>query len=104
MLRATCLCLIVSLSIVVCAQNPNSQNNFATQSSSAVQVVYVIDGATLPTYNVDPQALYATQVGTITLQESTYPTIVPSANDHFIYYRAYDDTSESAQHIWVYAT
>jgi hypothetical protein len=67
--------------------------------------VYVIDGSTLTTYDIDPQSLYATQVGTLTLPESTYPNIVSSPNDHFLYYTAYNSPLQSSpQHLWVYAT
>jgi hypothetical protein len=78
--------------------------SFSLAQSSPVQVVYVIDGSTLTTYDIDPQTLYAIQVGALTLPESTYPYIVPSPNGHFLYYTAYNDPSGTSQHLWVYAT
>ncbi|MGO9167549.1 MAG: hypothetical protein ACLP56_11815 [Candidatus Sulfotelmatobacter sp.] len=105
MLRAASLCLIVCLSSLALAQKPSPQIHSGPLASSAVQVVYVIDGSTLTTYGIDPQTLYATQVGTLTLPESTYPNIVSSSNDRFLYYTAFDSPLQgSPLHLWVYAT
>jgi hypothetical protein len=66
--------------------------------------VYVIDGSTLTTYNVDPQTLNASEVGTLTLPETNSASLTPSPNDHFIYYSAYDSGSLSSKHLWIYPT
>ncbi len=105
MMRAALLSLIVCLPSLALAQKPNPQVDSGPLASSAVQVVYVIDGSTLTTYDIDPQTLYATQVGTLTLPESTYPNIVSSSNDRFLYYTAYSSPAQSSpQYLWVYAT
>jgi hypothetical protein len=104
MLRAACVSLIFVFSTFALCQNSDRQGSLATQSSSAVQVVYVIDGSTLTTYNIDPQTLYPTQVGTLTMPESTYPNIDSSANGRFLYYSAYHDASQSTHVLLVYAT
>jgi hypothetical protein len=84
------------------SHSPSSSSSSTVQS--VVQVVYVIDGSTLTTYDVDPQTLNATQVSTLALDESTYPLLVSSPNDRFVYYIAYDDPSELSEHLWVYTT
>jgi hypothetical protein len=105
MFRATSLCLIICLPSLALAQKPSPQIHSGPLASSTVQVVYVIDGSTLTTYDIDPQTLYATQVGTLTLPQSTYPGLVPSPNDHFLYYTAYNNPLRgSPLHLWVYAT
>jgi hypothetical protein len=76
----------------------------AQAATSSVQVVYVIDGSTLTTYNVDPQTFQATQVGTITLQESVYPYVTTSTDGRFLYLRAYQNTLQQGQRIYVYGT
>ena len=97
-MRAFMLCLVLALPFISFAQTATPSQT----PNSGTQVVYVVDGATLTTYNVDHN-LNANQVGTLTLQESTYPNIVPSPTDHFIYYTAYNDTFKT-QHLWVYTT
>lgn len=74
------------------------------ETSSAVQVVYVVDGSTLTTYNVDPKTLQATQVGAITLQQSVYPNVTTSPDGRFLYYTAYLNYSQQGQRIYVYDT
>jgi hypothetical protein len=102
MLRAAWLCLICLPSFAL-AQPSSSQSISGTQSSP-VQVVYVIDGSTLTTYDVDPQTLNAAQVGSLTLPNSTYPGLITSPDGKSLYYVAYDSTAKQNQHIWVYAT
>ena len=104
MLRAALLSVIIFFSCFALARNPNSQVNSGPQPSSAVQVVYVIDGSTLTTYNVDPLTLQATQVGTLTLQESIYPDLVASPNGKFLYYTAFENYSQQGEMLYVYVT
>lgn len=87
---------LIFFSLVAFAQNSNPQA--ANSSTSVVQVVYVVDGSTVTTYNIDPQTFNPTQVGTLTVGAATYPYILTSPNGHFLYYIAYDDTSVSG---WV---
>jgi hypothetical protein len=71
--------------------------------ASSVQVVYVAQGTSIVTYNVDPRTLNFTQVGTVSIKgASTFGTVVPSPNDHFIYVMAADATQTT--HLYVYAT
>src|ERR1700692_2034946 len=71
MSRSLSLCFVLCLS------------SFALASS--VQVVYVAQGTSIVTYNVDPQNLNYTQGGTLSnAGVSTFGTVVPSPNDHFI--------------------
>ena len=101
MLRTACL--LFCLSAFSFAQI-SSQITVGSAPSSAVQVVYVVDGATLTTYNVDPQTLQATAVGTLTLPESTYPGVVTSPNGRFLYYSAYLSSSQQDHELYVYDT
>jgi hypothetical protein len=79
-------------------------NRHNSSPSSSVEVVYVIDGSTLTTYTVNPQTLQATQVGTLTLQESVYPGLVTSPNGRFIYYTAFENYSQQGEKLYVYPT
>jgi len=85
----------LSLCLVLCV------SSFALASS--VEVVYVAQGTSIVTYNVDPQTLNYTQVGTLSIKgASTFGSVVPSPNDHFIYVMAADATQTT--HLYVYAT
>ena len=89
MARLLSLCLVLCISSLALA--------------SSVEVVYVAAGTTILTYNVDPQTLNYTQVGTLSINgASTFGTLVPSPNDHFIYVIAADSTQTT--HLYVYAT
>ena len=94
MARPSLFCLVVCFASFALAQNANP-----------VQVVYVLEGKTIVTYNVDPQTLYASQVGSpLTVYDATpgYGVLYPSPNDHFIYFFAPD--SHNNEHLWVFAT
>ncbi|MGC2247664.1 MAG: hypothetical protein WA609_13760 [Terriglobales bacterium] len=83
MLRAALVCLIVYVSSVVLAQSHHPR--IESGQGSPVQVVYVIDGTTLTTYDVDFQTLDANQVSSLTLEQSNYPWLVSSPNGRFLY-------------------
>lgn len=69
---------------------------------SSIEVVYVLSGTTILTYNVDRQSLNYTQVGTLSVSgASTFQDLVPSPNDHFIYVTAAD--ANQITHLYVYA-
>jgi hypothetical protein len=76
----------------------------SSPSSGPVQVVYVVDNATLTTYNINSQTLQATQVGTLTLPEFVYPEIFASPNGKFLYYTAFENYSQQGQKLYVYQT
>jgi hypothetical protein len=105
MSRSTLLCLFLNFCLLVPAHSQTLavEKHTGLQPFSPVQVVYVIDGSTLTTYNVDPQTLDANPVGTLALPPSTSNGITASPNDHFIYYTWYDGPPLT-QHLWVYAT
>ena len=89
MSRFLSLCLVLCVSSFVLA--------------SSVEVVYVAQGTSIVTYNVDPQTLNYTQVGTLSIKgASTFGSVVPAPNDHFIYVMAADATQTT--HLYVYAT
>jgi hypothetical protein len=109
MFRALCLRLFIFILVIFVssfglAQTSNYAQSDGPAPSAAVQVVYVIDGSTLTTYNVDPQTLQAAEVGTIILSESTYPGLIMSPNGRFLYYSAYLNSSEDDHELYVYDT
>jgi hypothetical protein len=104
MYRCFALMLIVCFACFALAQNPVASLNSSQpspSSSSPVQVVYVIENSTLYIYNIDPQTLQATQVGTFTTPASTYPGLLPSPNGKILYYT--NDSQQGLQ-IYVYLT
>src|ERR1700732_3849956 len=91
MTRRLPLWLLLCCSSLALAQNTVPQSDLAPQQlTTPVQVVYVVDGASIVTYDVDPQSLYATQVGTPFNLSGTFYWLVPSPNDHFFYVITYD--------------
>ncbi len=104
MLRAVAFCLTLCYSCFALAQSLSPRTSSDPQSPATSQVVYVIDGSTLTTYNVDPQTFQATQVGTLRLPESVYPGLLASPNGHFIYYTAYLNYSQQGHKLYVYET
>jgi hypothetical protein len=96
------LCLLLCFSSFVLTANAIPQNAVSQPSSSTVQVVYVVDNGTILTYNVDPQTLYATQVGTPLSLSGTLYSLRPSPNDHFLYVITYDVNLK--KHLSVYPT
>lgn len=98
------VCCILCLGTLTFAQNAAP---VAQTSSSPVQVVYLIEGTTIVTYDVDPQTLNPTQVGSVTVPNAVVnvdqnPGLIPSLNDRFIYYVGYN--TENQQQLWVLAT
>lgn len=91
MSRSTLFCLLLSCLVL------------PAKAQSPVQVVYVIDGSTLTTYNVDPLTLEPTAIETLTLPESNQSSLIASPNDAFIYCISYDSSVET-RHLWVYPT
>ena len=76
-----------------------------TQTLSArVQVVYLVDGSTLTTYDVDSQTLDATQVGTLSVTQYLSPGLTTSPDGHFVYYTDFGFTPNKGNRLWVYAT
>jgi hypothetical protein len=101
MYRVVTACFLVCLASLTFAQTSSSN---ATGPSAALQVVYVIDGSTLTTYNVDSQTLQAAEVGTTALPESVYPGVVTSPNGHVVYYTAYQNINQQGERLYVYST
>ena len=97
------LCLVLCFSVFALAANAIPQNAASQPSSPTVQVVYVVDSGNILTYNVDPQSLSATQVGTPLSLNGSFYFLRSSPNDHFLYVITYD-TNYSKKHLFVYAT
>ena len=71
MSRRFSLYLILCFSFFAVVQNLVGQTSTdSATSSTRVQVVYVIQGNTILTYNVDPQTFNATQVGSLTVNNT----------------------------------
>lgn len=92
--RAVCVCAFLCVVSLSFAQTP----------PTPLQVVYVIDGSTLTTYNIDSKTLQATQVGTTAMKQSAYPEITTSPDGHFVYYLAFQDLSQDGERLYVYST
>jgi hypothetical protein len=96
--------LVLCLPSFLLAQNSTtSASTSGTQGSSVVQVVYVINNSTLTTYDVNPQTLEATQVGTNTMPQSTYGGVTTSPNGRFMYYTQFSGNSQP-ENVYVYET
>ena len=87
--RPSLLCLVACFASLALAQNARPNSPAGQASSTPVQVVYVIDGTSLLTYNVDPQTLYATQVGSPIILGGLmgYGVLYPSPNNHAVLFR-----------------
>jgi hypothetical protein len=97
--------ILLCLATLAAAQNPASAT--APTSSTPVQIVYLIEGTTIVTYNVDPQTLYATQAGSLTVPNAVnnpdvYPGLISALNGHVLYYVGFD--TQNQQQLWVFAT
>jgi len=101
MYRALTLALLVCMASLTFAQITPSN---PTGSTAPLQIVYVIDGSTLTTYNVNSQTLQATDVGTTTLKQSVYPGLVTSPNGHIVYYTAFQNLDQQGEYLYVYNT
>ena len=77
--------------------NPNTP-------SSPLQIVYVIDGSTLTTYDINAETLQATEIGTTNLEESVDPRLTTSLNGHVVYYTAYQNINQQGERLYVYDT
>lgn len=92
--------LVVCAAVVCLSAALSSQT---ASSASSIQVVYVLSGSTVQTYDVDPQTGFPTQEGPgVVLPGITNPALLPSKNDHFIYMTGFD--SQIGEHLWVFAT
>ena len=72
--------------------------------SSTVEVLYVVDNSVLTTYNIDPQTLQATAVGTTTMPSAKYVSIQTSPDGRFLYYLANPTYSSGHQKLYVFDT
>ena len=103
MFRAACLCLVVSFASFTLTQNSEAQG-FSAPPSSPVQVIYVVEGTTVVTYNVDPQSLNPTQVGSALPISAVngYYSLISSPNGRFLYVFSY--SAGSIERLSVYDT
>lgn len=84
-------------------QNVTAQGLRSSATISAVQVLYVIQTNSILTYDVDPQTLNPTQVGTLAVNNPTYSFWLRSSpNGHFLYLIA--DDAQNNQYLYVYRT
>ena len=104
MFRAVAFTVLALFSSFAFAQDSNQMADSGSGSASTVQVVYVINGSTLTTYNVNPKTLQATSVGKLTLPESIYPGLVTSPTGEFLYYIAFENINQQDEKLYVYQT
>ncbi len=105
MSRSFVCCVLLCLGTLASAQNAATAT--AQTSPKPVQVMYLVSGTTILTYNVDPQTLKPAQVGSLTVRDAVnnpdwYPQLIAAPNDHFIYFVGY--ASKTQQRLWVFAT
>ena len=98
------LCLLLCVSSFAFTQTSNQTQNSGSSGSSVVQVVDVINGSALTTYNVDPETFEATEIGAITINQSNSPTLITSPTGRFLYYFADQGYLETANTLYVYDT
>jgi len=101
MCRAGSLCIVLCLATLSFAQ---AQAGTAMSSTTPQQLVYVVDGSNLITYDINSQTLQATEAGTITLAQSVYPGLVTSPDGQFLYVTAYQNTNQQGERLYVYGT
>lgn len=101
MYRAATFCVVFCLATLGFAQTSAVE---PASSTASQQLVYVVDGSTLTTYNINSQTLQATEAGTTQMLQSVYPNIITSPNGHVVYYTAYQNTSQVGQKLYVYST
>ncbi len=72
------VCLLIPSTIFAQSQD---------QTTSPIDVLYLVTDNTIQTYNVDPGYGNATLYGTLTVPAPAngYPVFVPGANDHYLY-------------------
>ncbi len=91
--------LSLALSLLLIPALSNAQ----LSQPAPLELVYLQDGTTLTTFDVNPETLYARQVGqSVALPMTTFNSIVPSLNGQILYIFGLD--SAQNQHLWVYAT
>jgi len=101
MYRTVSLCAVLCLATLTCAQTPSDNT---ASSTTPVQLIYVIDGSTLSTYDINSQTFQSSLVGTTTLQQSVYPGLTTSPNGHILYYTAYQNSNQQGEKLYVYNT
>lgn len=76
----------------------------ANQTTSPIDVLYLVTQNTIQTYNVDPSYGSATLYGTLTVPapSNSYPVFIPGADDHYIY--VFCTCGTQGMVLWVYAT
>jgi hypothetical protein len=76
----------------------------ANQTTSPIDVLYLVTQNTIQTYNVDPSYGSATLYGTLTVPapSNSYPTFVPGVDGHYLYVFCTCGTQGTV--LWVYAT
>src|SRR5258708_35136518 len=99
------LCLLLCSSFLGVANSTFAQaKQNSGAPSSPLQVIYVVDGTSILTYNVDPHTLNASQVGNPLKvnNASTFNALIPSPDGHFLYFIATD--AQLNKRLWVFAT
>ena len=96
-LSAISLAMCLSVPTTIFAQGAN-------QTTSPIDVLYLVTQNTIQTYNVDPSYGSATLYGTLTVPAplNSYPVFMPGADDHYIY--VFSTCGTEGMALQVYAT
>ncbi len=98
---ATLAVCLFSFASISSAQSAISRR--AVSPSSGVEVLYILSGSTLVTYDVDRTTGAPTEEGSgVTIDSVNNTVLLPSANDHFLYVTGND--AQGVEWLWVYAT
>jgi hypothetical protein len=92
----------LALCIFALAAGSVAQEISSKPASTQVEVVYIVTGSTLQTYDVDAATGQPTQEGQPLTFPVSYPGVVPSFDGHFLYVQGND--SHNTQHLLVYST
>ena len=94
--------LLFALSCI--ANSQTSITKLKANAGTTVQVLYVSDGTTLSTYDIDPRTLQPSLVGTIPLPKPQVNQMVTSSDGRFLYIMASDPYPATDNAIYVYDT
>jgi hypothetical protein len=91
-----------TLCIFALAANSIAQEISSELPSAPVEVVYIVTGSSIQTYDVNAATGQPTQEGQPLTIPVFFPTVVPSSDGHFLYVQGND--SHNMEHLLVYPT
>ncbi len=96
------IAVLFAISCVGFAQDSTTERTAAP--TTVIQVLYVSDGTNLYTYDIDPQTLQPSLMGTIPLPKPQVNGLAASSDGRFLYMMASDPYPATDNRIYVYDT